>query len=144
MIETAVRWQYIAGWSWRQVSGMTIGVGLSVKVDAKICKEGEEGGLQMCKGEVSGVTGSWSFWALAAGSFRTGGGDRMRQMELFYVSRDGRSWVSPREAGRILGVTQQRIYQLCKDGTLESVRVDGQRWCSERSVTDRASMTDGK
>lgn len=61
----------------------------------------------------------------------------MPQMQLFYVSRDGRAWVSAREASRLLGVSQQRVYQLCKEGLLDSTRVDGQRWISEKSVVSR-------
>ena len=56
----------------------------------------------------------------------------------------GIKWIQSATAARLLEVSRQRVYQLCRSGALQSQMYDGRRYVSMRSVILRVREMMGK
>lgn len=64
-------------------------------------------------------------------------GIRARVEEVDADLMDGWKWIQCATAGRLLEVSRQRVYQLCRTGVLASRFYDGRRYVSMKSVIQR-------
>lgn len=58
--------------------------------------------------------------------------------EVIGSGREGQiKWIQCATAARLLEVSRQRVYQLCRNGVLPSLMYDGRRYVSVRGVNQR-------